>query len=169
MLTKVRGIVEAVAEESVTLRVDPFEIEILIPEHTRRAIQSKLGEPIELHTIFYIEGGAMVARMIPRLIGFLSPIDREFFDIFCSVDGVGRAEGAAGDGPAGPRAGPDDPGPGRQAAGDVPRHRRGDRRADRGQAAAEGRQVRPDRRPRGGRPRRGRPNPTGRPRTPSPT
>ena len=89
MLTKVRGIVEAVAEESVTLRVDPFEIEVLIPEHTRRAIQAKLNEPMELHTIFYIEGGAMVSRMIPRLVGFLSPIDREFFDIFCSVDGVG--------------------------------------------------------------------------------
>jgi Holliday junction DNA helicase RuvA len=89
MLTKVRGIVEAVAEESVTLRVDPFELEILIPEHTRRAVQARLGEPMELHTIFYIEGGAMVGRMIPRLIGFLSPIDREFFDVFCSVDGVG--------------------------------------------------------------------------------
>ena len=31
----------------------------------------------------------MTGRMIPRLVGFLSPIDREFFDIFCSVDGVG--------------------------------------------------------------------------------
>jgi holliday junction DNA helicase RuvA len=89
MLTKVRGIVVAVAEESATLRVEPFEVEVLIPEHTRRTIQSKLNEPMELHTLFYIEGGAMVGRMIPRLIGFLSPIDREFFDIFCSVDGVG--------------------------------------------------------------------------------
>jgi len=89
VLTKVRGIVESIAEESVTLRVDPFEIEILIPEHTRRSIQSKLGESIELHTIFYIEGGAMVARLVPRLVGFLSAIDREFFEIFCSVDGVG--------------------------------------------------------------------------------
>ena len=89
VLTKVRGIVESVSEESVTLRIDPFEIEILIPEHTRRTIQSKVGEPIELHTIFYLEGGAMVARLVPRLVGFLSAIDREFFDIFCSVDGVG--------------------------------------------------------------------------------
>ncbi len=89
MLTKIRGIVEAVADEAVTLRVDPFEIEVLIPEHTRRTIQSRLGEPMELHTLFYIEGGGMVGRMIPRLIGFLSPIDREFFDVFCSVDGVG--------------------------------------------------------------------------------
>lgn len=89
MLTKVRGIIVAVAEESVTLRVDPFELEILIPEHARRTLQARLNEPTELHTIFYIEGGAMVGRMIPRLVGFPSPIDREFFDIFCSVDGVG--------------------------------------------------------------------------------
>jgi Holliday junction DNA helicase RuvA len=31
----------------------------------------------------------MSGRMTPRLVGFLSPIDREFFEIFCSVDGVG--------------------------------------------------------------------------------
>ena len=89
MLTKVRGIVAAVGEETATLRVEPFELEVLIPEHTRRAIQAKIGEPMELHTLFYIEGGTMGARMIPRLIGFLTPIDREFFEIFCSVDGVG--------------------------------------------------------------------------------
>ena len=31
----------------------------------------------------------MGARMTPRLVGFLSSIDREFFETFCSVDGVG--------------------------------------------------------------------------------
>src|SRR5262245_41668642 len=31
----------------------------------------------------------MGGRMVPRLVGFLTPIDREFFEIFCSVDGVG--------------------------------------------------------------------------------
>ena len=89
MITKVRGILQTVTDESVTLVVDPFEIEILIPEQTRRVLQSKLGEPIALHTMFYIEGNAMGGRMVPRLVGFLSVIDREFFDIFCSVDGVG--------------------------------------------------------------------------------
>jgi holliday junction DNA helicase RuvA len=89
VLTKVRGILQTVSDESVTLLVDPFEIEILIPEQTRRVLQSKLGEPIALHTMFYIEGNAMGGRMVPRLVGFLSVIDREFFEIFCSVDGVG--------------------------------------------------------------------------------
>ena len=89
MLTKVRGVLETLADESLTLSVDPFEIEVLVPEYTRRQLQSKLGQPISLHTILYIEGGTMASRQIPRLVGFLSAIDREFFDIFCSVDGVG--------------------------------------------------------------------------------
>jgi Holliday junction DNA helicase RuvA len=89
VLTKVRGILETLSDESLTLSVDPFEIEVLIPEHTRRQFQSKLGQPITLHTILYIEGGAMTSRLVPRLVGFLSAIDREFFDILCSVDGVG--------------------------------------------------------------------------------
>ena len=89
VLTKVRGILQTVADESLTLLVDPFEIEVLVPDHTRRQVQSKVGEPITLHTILYIEGGSMVSRLLPRLVGFTSAIDREFFEIFCSVDGVG--------------------------------------------------------------------------------
>jgi holliday junction DNA helicase RuvA len=89
VLTQVRGILHEVSGESATLCIEPFEIEVLVSEHTRRALQAKLGEPIAFHTVLYLEGGAMVSRMVPRLIGFLSAIDREFFDIFCSVDGVG--------------------------------------------------------------------------------
>jgi holliday junction DNA helicase RuvA len=89
VITHIRGILKVVAEETLTLAVEPFEFEVLIPEHTRRQVQGKLGEPITLHTIFYIDGNAMTGRMVPRLVGFLSPIDREFFDTFCSVDGVG--------------------------------------------------------------------------------
>ncbi len=169
MLTKVRGILQTVTDESVTLLVDPFEIEILIPEQTRRVLQSKLGEPIALHTIFYIEGNAMGGRMVPRLVGFLSVIDREFFEIFCSVDGVGVRKALARDGPPGPRARPFDPGPGRQGPVDLPRHWRGDRRANRRQAAAKSRQVRAHRQSGDAQRHRDRPKEMGHPRMPSPT
>ncbi len=89
MITQIRGVLHAVAEEELTLAVEPYEIEILIPEYTRRQLQGRLGEMVTLHTIFYIEGNAMGGRMNPRLIGFTSAIEREFFDVFCSVDGVG--------------------------------------------------------------------------------
>jgi len=89
VLTKVRGILHTVSDESVTLLIEPFEVEVQIPEQARRLLQSRIGEPVTFHTILYVEGGAMVSRLLPRLVGFLSAIDREFFDIFCSVDGVG--------------------------------------------------------------------------------
>jgi holliday junction DNA helicase RuvA len=89
VISHIRGIVRSVGEESLVLAIEPLELEILIPEHTRRQVQGKLGEPIALHTTFYIEGNQMSGRMTPRLVGFLSSIDREFFETFCSVDGVG--------------------------------------------------------------------------------
>lgn len=89
MISQIRGILRSVGEEELILSVDPMELEILIPEYTRRQLQQRLGELVALHTIFYIEGGQMGSRMIPRLVGFFSPIDREFFEVFCSVDGVG--------------------------------------------------------------------------------
>jgi Holliday junction DNA helicase RuvA len=89
VITHIRGILTAVSEEALTLKIEPLEIEVLIPDHARRQLQGKLGEPVSLHTSFYLEGNQMTGRMVPRLIGFLTPIDREFFDTFCSVDGVG--------------------------------------------------------------------------------
>ncbi|MBX6314584.1 MAG: Holliday junction DNA helicase RuvA [Isosphaeraceae bacterium] len=76
-------------EEEVTLAVEPFDVVVLIPEAARRQLQGKVGELVTLHTIFDLEGNQMGGRLYPRLIGFLSPIDREFFEVFCSVDGVG--------------------------------------------------------------------------------
>ncbi len=89
VISLLRGVLREVREESLTLVVEPFEFEVLIPENARRGLQSKLGERIVLHTIFDLEGNQMSGSQRPRLIGFLTPIDREFFDLFCSVDGIG--------------------------------------------------------------------------------
>jgi Holliday junction DNA helicase RuvA len=89
VITQIRGMLRAVAEEELLLGIDPIEVEILIPENARRHLQGRVGEIVTLQTMFYIEGNQMSGRMVPRLVGFLSSVDREFFDTFCSVDGVG--------------------------------------------------------------------------------
>ena len=83
------GLLTAVAEDELTLKVGPVEYEILIPELVRRQLQNRLTSEISLHTIEYLEGNPMQGRLTPRLIGFLSQVEREFFELFCSVDGVG--------------------------------------------------------------------------------
>lgn len=89
MITKISGQLSQLFEDELTLKVGAFEYQVLIPEFARRQLQRSLGNEISLHTIEYFEGNPMQGRMTPRLIGFLSEAEREFFDLFCSVDGVG--------------------------------------------------------------------------------
>ena len=89
MITKITGILVSVATDVLTLAVGPVEREVLIPEFTRRHLQDQVGREVSLHTIEYLEGNPMQGRLIPRLVGFLNPIEREFFEMICEVDGVG--------------------------------------------------------------------------------
>jgi Holliday junction DNA helicase RuvA len=89
LITKITGRLVALGEEFLTLQIGAFEYELLIPEFNRRQLQSSLGQDITLHTIDYLEGNPMQGRLTPRLIGFLAEPEREFFELFCSVDGIG--------------------------------------------------------------------------------
>lgn len=90
MITRISGKLIALDDEAATLAIPPMEYEVLIAEFTRRHLQSQLGQDIALHTIHYLDGNVTSGgRLTPRLVGFLSTAEREFFELFCSVDGVG--------------------------------------------------------------------------------
>ena len=89
MITKIKGRLLSVGDDVLTLAVEAYEYQIYIPEFARRQLQSQLDKEISLHTVHYLEGNPMQGRLTPRLIGFLNEAEREFFDLFCSVDGVG--------------------------------------------------------------------------------
>ncbi|WP_145057816.1 Holliday junction branch migration protein RuvA [Lignipirellula cremea] len=89
MITKISAKLLAVTDDQATFEVDAFEYQVLICEYARRQLQLRMGEIVSLHTIQYLEGNPAQGRLTPRLVGFLSSIEREFFELFCSVDGVG--------------------------------------------------------------------------------
>ncbi|MBI3837630.1 MAG: Holliday junction DNA helicase RuvA [Planctomycetia bacterium] len=89
MITKITGQLLELGEDTLTLGVGAFEYEILIPDFSRRQLQTKVQQEIRLYTIEYLEGNPMQGRLTPRLVGFLTEVEREFFELFCSVDGVG--------------------------------------------------------------------------------
>lgn len=89
MITRLTGKLEVLGTEEVYIAIGPIQFAALISEETRLKLQSQLGEEVTLYTILDIEGGVGGSHMSPRLIGFQSPVDREFFEIFTSVDGVG--------------------------------------------------------------------------------
>ena len=89
MITNISGTLTQLAEDRATLQVGPLAYEVLIPDFVRRQLQANMGQEISLHTIFYLDGNPTQGRLSPRLVGFLNQVEREFFELFCSVDGVG--------------------------------------------------------------------------------
>lgn len=89
MITKIRGTLLSVGDDQATLEIDAFQYQVLIPEFARRQLQPQIGSQVDLFTIHYLDGNLTQGRVTPRLVGFISEVEREFFDLFCSVDGVG--------------------------------------------------------------------------------
>ena len=90
MITKITGKLLTLSETTCTLLNEPFEYEIFVTDFTRRALQLKVDEVVTLHTIHYIDGNPQKGgRMTPRLVGFDTAIERQFFEVFCSVPGLG--------------------------------------------------------------------------------
>ncbi len=89
LISAIAGTLSHVGETSVTIQAGPFDYEVFVGDFTRRQLQPKLNEDIRLHTLDYIEGNTTGGRLTPRLVGFLTLPERQFFDLFCSVDGVG--------------------------------------------------------------------------------
>ena len=63
--------------------------EVMVPATDAERLANRIGQDIALHTINHIEGDPTRGAMTPRLIGFDTPADRDFFRLFTTVKGIG--------------------------------------------------------------------------------
>src|ERR1700680_4012691 len=89
MITRITGVLNRVLDEEGRLQVGALEYQVLVPEFVRRQIQMRLGQDMTLRTSEYLDGNPMQGRVVPRLIGFTTEAELEFFELFCTVDKVG--------------------------------------------------------------------------------
>lgn len=89
MITRITGKLVRLGEAEARIDIGAFEYEVFVPEFVRRQLQALLGDNVSLKTIEYMEGNPQQGRLTPRLVGFLSEAELEFFELVCSVDGMG--------------------------------------------------------------------------------
>ncbi len=85
MIESIRGSVEKTADSTVYMRTGPVVVRILVPGYFFRNISAgqEIDIPVYLH--LQMEGN----RIVPLIVGFPEVQDREFFERFISVSGVG--------------------------------------------------------------------------------
>jgi Holliday junction DNA helicase RuvA len=89
MIVKLSGKLEYVGEDSVHVTLGDLTHELMIPSADVPFLQSKIGQNVTFFTLEYIEGNASFGSMAPKMLGFLRVEDREFFDLFTTVKGIG--------------------------------------------------------------------------------
>jgi Holliday junction DNA helicase RuvA len=90
MLSRLTGTLES-ADDALTITVGPFALSVEAPRYllARLAESDAVGQPITLHTRLDLESHNQGASFSPRLVAFATPDEREFFELFTSVKGLG--------------------------------------------------------------------------------
>ncbi len=89
MIARMTGIVADVGVGTMILERDGIGYEILVPGYAVGELIACKGQAVTLHTMEYYEGSAAGGNLIPRIVGFLHPEDRAFFERFITVKGIG--------------------------------------------------------------------------------
>ncbi len=92
MLTRLTGVLESVGKGVGTVlpAASPFALEVLLPQYLVEKLGPRIGHPITLTTLFYLEGQGQGTSFVPRLVGFETPTDRDFFELLTTVKGIGN-------------------------------------------------------------------------------
>lgn len=89
MISSIRGTLSAVLEGRITLDVGPMTLDLFIPSCDHGHWSLLHGQPVTLHTHLLFDSQNQGASFSPRLLGFRSPADRAFFELFTTVKGIG--------------------------------------------------------------------------------
>jgi len=89
MIVRINGKVEYVGEDVVHVTVGELTHELLVPSADIPTLQTKVGQLVTFFTLEYIEGNASFGQLAPKMLGFLRADDKDFFNVFITVKGIG--------------------------------------------------------------------------------
>lgn len=89
MIARLEGKLVSLNTESCLLQVGDIGYEVMLPGYVVNKLSDRIGTDVTFCTMEFYEGAAAGGNLIPRMVGFLNPCERDFFNRFVSVKGIG--------------------------------------------------------------------------------
>ncbi len=93
MIARIEGKLVKLNADSALVQVGAVGYEVMLPGYCVNMLSDKMGTGVSLCTMEYYEGAPGGGNLIPRMIGFLSAGERDFFKRFMGVKGIGIKKG----------------------------------------------------------------------------
>ena len=93
MIAQIEGTLQSLATTSGLVKVGQVSYEVMLPGYAISELSGQIGCDITLCTMEYLEGTPGRGNLVPRMIGFLSDGEKQFFNKYTSVKGMGVKKG----------------------------------------------------------------------------
>jgi Holliday junction DNA helicase RuvA len=89
MIARLEGKLVKLDTDIALVQVGAVAYEVMLPGYCISALSGSIGANVTFCTMEYYEGSLGGGNLVPRIVGFLSDGEREFFTKFTSVKGIG--------------------------------------------------------------------------------
>jgi Holliday junction DNA helicase RuvA len=90
MIARIAGRLEEISNGAAVIDTGlGLWYEVFVPACDVDRLSRRTGQDVILHTIHYFEGDPSHGGQTPRLVGFTTEDDRDFFRVFTTVKGIG--------------------------------------------------------------------------------
>src|SRR4030042_1989523 len=93
MIAQIEGKLIKLDTDCCLVQVGAVGYEVMLPGYCVIALSGRVGSDVTLCTMEYYEGTPGGGNMVPRMVGFLSTGERDFFTKYTSVKGMGIKKG----------------------------------------------------------------------------
>ncbi|MDD5458308.1 MAG: helix-hairpin-helix domain-containing protein [Phycisphaerae bacterium] len=93
MIAAIEGKLVKLDAETALVQVGNVTYQVMLPGYCINSLSGSVGLDITLCTMEYLEGTPGKGNLIPRMVGFLTNAERDFFTRFTSVKGIGVRKG----------------------------------------------------------------------------
>jgi holliday junction DNA helicase RuvA len=93
VICRLTGRIATVSDDAVVVDLGSIAYEVMVPASAVPELQRQVGAELTLFALQYFEGNPAGAHLIPRLVGFLSEADRDFFKLFTATRGISHRRG----------------------------------------------------------------------------